>query len=364
MQRILRYLLMVVLPFVFMGNYCAAQLKNGWRNPFDKNIWYKRYSGTVDGKPVNVNLVLWNNYLGGSFNFCNKSEIAEITTHKKDTVIGQEMTLYGFVRNEQFTDSGSKSKVIITKEGIHGIWESADAKNHANISLKEEYPEGSYRFDLLIHRDSIVMEDNHSVMYSSYKIPVPGAKMRKDEAAWFEQAMVECLDNDKTNARNLNEYMKSKDSLEFAAYKKLIEDSLGSEENFYLTLVAAPWFNNNGIVVIKADYYVAIPKGHTRESYYCLDMLHKKILHLSDIMDVDTARLESLLEKDMKNFYAPIHPDFGGPFAAVSNDIYVSDYGITFLFGNNDFFNTPCFFLPYAKVKDMLKPEFKKRMKL
>ena len=363
MQRIYGLLVLVIL-LTGITNHSDAQLKNGFKNPFDKSIWYKHYTGNIDGHPIHVNLMLWNNTIDGSFNFVNKSTQAELFTYKKDTVINQEMTIYGFVRNEQFTDSGSKSKIIISKEGIQGKWESADGKGHANISLKEEYPEGTYRFDLVIHRDSFVSEENHSIIYSSYKLPVPGSKMKKDDAAWYEKALADALDHDGINAGNLNEYMHRKDSMEIASYKKLVEDGLAAQDNYYLTLVAEPWYNSNGIVVIKASYYVAIPKGHTRESYYCFDIQHKKVLHLNDIMNVDTSKLEALLENDMKNYYAPIKPNYTGSFAYVSNDMYVSDFGITFLYGNNDFFNTPCFFIPYTKLHDMLKPEFKKRFKL
>jgi hypothetical protein len=363
MRRLLSIFLYTSLILAACAGNSRAQLKNGWRNPFDKDIWYKRYSGTIDGNPIIVNLALWDHYITGSYNFVDKSDQVEITFNKRDSSIDGALTLYGLSPNAEFKDTaGSKCVVFIQGDNIKGEWQSAGHKRTAQIMLKESYEE-SYPFDLRIQKDSIIVNDL-SGLYSTYKMTVPGRKMKRAEAEWFEKALSQQLGGEGADANSLDNYIKITDRKEFASYKKLMDDTLVTPENFSLTMVVDPWYNNHGIVVLKVDYYAAIPKVGTRESYYCLDMDEKKVLHLSDIMTVDTTKLEALLEDDMKAWYAPMHPNYNGPFASVTNDIYVTDFGITFLFGNNDFLNTPCFFVPYSKLKDMLKPGFKARMKL
>ena len=365
MRRLYSVLLIVPVLCVVFCKPCSAQLANGWKNPFDKDIWYKRYTGTIGGNPVVVNLALWDYFITGDYSFNEKSDLAELGVNKKEASTDGTLAIYGFAPDAKFADTaGSKSRVTFKGDKIKGMWESADHKKTAEIDLKESYPEGSYPFDLEITKDSILVNNNMSGLYSTFKMTVPGKKMKKQEGEWFEKALVQELAGEKTDVTSIDDYIKMSNIKEFASYKKLTDDSMGSPKNYFLTMVAEPWYNNHGIVVIKVDYYVAIPTVSTRESYYCFDMQHRKTLHLRDIMNLDTTKLEALLEPEMAEWYAPTRPGYNGPFASISNDIYVSDFGVTFLFGNNDFMNTPCFFVPYTKLKGMLKPEFKSQMKL
>ena len=135
-------------------------------------------------------------------------------------------------------------------------------------------------------------------------------------------------------------------------------------------------YNNNGMLVLQlaeSDHTGGGMMGsHFRSRYACVDVEQKILWQLKDIMNIDASKLTPLLDEEARRIF---HIPKGKPNdrlrvdpIPMTENIYITGTGITFSYYPGAIAAEEegeiCLFLPYTKLKNWLKDDFKKRMPL
>ncbi len=387
MSRNYRWLLL--LPFLFIA--CKDSKKNTLEGSVFSKPWYKRYTGTVAGQPVVVNLFYYKSEevseglvaVGGYYYYPDKSEIIALS---EDDINDNEIHFTEFVETER--DEVRKGHpewfLRITDSGATGRWKSADGRKTMEIVLSEKYEEGAYPFDILSVQDSVLYAEkkNDIVMLTDHNILIPSRLMKNEDAEFVVKAILHEMGGDTLGAKTMNEFISASNKIYFADFRKTIGELVKKGDtadlfhtNWDMTINSSCEYNGKGFVVLDFSMYnySGGADGNYQSHYINVDITGRKVWHLNDIITVDTTRLYALFDAEARKCFG-IKPtstlkdyliyDVVPP----TDNFAISDRGLTFHYNPLEIATTPdgdvALFLSYAKLGDLLKPEFKTRMKL
>jgi Deacetylase PdaC/Protein of unknown function (DUF3298) len=388
MLRVLR--LLFLLPLFMIA--CKGDDKGSGKHAKEKGCWYKRYTGSIAGVPVVVNLSIntalgevSTTTVGGDYYYRGKSWLIDLVDKdsKEDTVHFVESVVSE--REDELANVKTAEWFVKIDEGwIKGRWKSADGMKTYPIDLKESYEEGSYSFDVISYNDSSIFrtKDDEYEMSTEYNVLTPSAKMKKDDAAIIDKILMHELGGDTVGARDMSTFIKVMNKKDFELYLKTLKEwasdsdaSGGERYNWDFNMNSYIEYNEKGIVVFDLSMYEFSGGAHPNSwsRYITVDVQEKKALHLNDMITVDTLKLNALLDKEARKVFGI---KAGDPLSSAllvdtippTNNVILSDKGIVFHY--NAYEVTPYvmgdafLYLSYVQLGDMVKPEFKKRMKL
>jgi len=342
---------------------------------------YKRFSGTIAGQPVVLNLQVSNHAyatISGSYYYVKQGKPIGLYILPDSTVKN------GYLVDEDPEDKTSDTqphwKFMYDGNTITGKWTSADGKKTYDINLKEDYPQGSYHLGIWAKEDSIPYQRGkaRAVATVSYQILVL-QHSTKGETDFFNKCILQELGCG-GQAASLQQCVQSQIDSYAVGYKRQladVDDTLLSEafNNYYQGVSMAVLYNDNGWLIVESNLsdYSGGAHGNYGVSYLNMDMQNQKLWKLEDIMTVDSAKLQTILEKQArKAFDIPA----GGKLSEglltdrvmPNGNFYVTNTGITFVYNPYEIaayaYGIASFFIPYTQIKELLKPEFVLRMKL
>lgn len=341
---------------------------------------YRRFSGTIAGQPVVMHLVAEKD-AAFSANYYYVKQGRSIDVYiVKDSTGANNYTV------EEQTGKGDETNahwnVTITNGAIKGKWVSADGKKSYDIDLKADLPAGAIPLEVYTDQDSIALFPGKAGPSAdiSYRILLPAADANSDDAAFVRKALLSDLGCDSLHETDIKACIKKSMQEYGESYKNEVADMYDSSSenaslNYYSSVGYNVIYNEDGMLVLQnvgADYSGGA-HGNYGSSYLNLDLKNKKEWKLEDIMTVDSAALSALLEQEARTlFQIPAKQKLDEALLVdkidANGNVYITNTGITFhyvpyeiaayAFGESDLF------IPYSKISNLLKPAFKKRMKL
>ena len=381
----LRYITIIFCAFFFAG--CQSSHDN--ENDAGKDRWYKHYTGTIAGVPVVANLFFDGDrsarggikVVSGNYYYRHKSDLIDLTLEK---ITGSEISMTEYPPDERDDEKARHALwlVQINDSIITGTWKNADGSKSYPVLLKENYEQGSYAFDVLSLEDSVSFKSpkNAYIMTSGFNLLNPSGKVNKEDAQFIVKALLHQLGGDTLGAKDLMSYIKATNKADFkeytAAETEIFKDTGawdGESNNWEETMDGTLEYNDRGIVVFGFARYDYSGGAHPNSwnRYVCMDIAGKKVLHLGDILNIDTPKLRSMLEVlirrhfDMKPGYS-LSSRLLVDTIPVTDNIIISETGITFHYNAYEIASyvdgDSYYRISYAQLGDMLKPEFKARM--
>jgi hypothetical protein len=358
-----------------------------------KGEWYKRYTGAIAGKPAIVNLHHFDGRTEGSYYFAAEGQLTNLED-AEETIDGYNSTLNEATsvnHTDRFDGDDHKPNqwdVNFRDNTIIGKLVSSDGKNISGIDLAERYGAGSYQPGVLLHGDSIQEKKGttNTQAISYYQLLLPGPGMAGAAAAYLLATELHLLGGDTLGAKNLKEYIRKEDTKYFTKYKILlndliIEDRPGHaddwEYNFVHSRNIFVLYNDSGILSLAINDYDhsggSSGQGIYISNYACVDMRGQKIWRLEDMINIDATRLQPLLEEEVRKMFKigandALHKTLTVDAVPLTESIFITGTGITFCYNpmvmGTDADGEIRVFLPYSKLGDLLKGDFKKRMGL
>lgn len=339
---------------------------------------YKRYTGTIAGQPVVMHYLEYGTTKRGEYYYENQGKSITLYNYTDSAATG-----VSFFAENPLTERDEQIahwEVSFTGDSITGVLVTADQEKTYPIRLKENYDAGVQQFGIVCMDDSGRLKEDRPKpsAYVSCQLLLP---VGNDEAtAYLRSVIYKSLNCDTTGNRGIKTCLDGLNKTYFDNYRQdnsaLDSTMLGESFNNW-SLMTNFWisYNSDNMVVLNHHTYEYTGGAHGNygSNFLCVDTRNKKVLALADIMNVDTARLEKLLELELRNLY---HADPKEPLSAyvlseemhVPEQFYLTNKGIMFVFGIYEISayadGEVNLFLPYNRITDMLTPYFKQRMNL
>ncbi|MEO6832053.1 MAG: DUF3298 domain-containing protein [Chitinophagaceae bacterium] len=382
-----RLLLLLIVPILFScGRHKPARIitqASGKPHVLIEGLegdFYKRYSGTIAGKPVVAQLQRWNGILYGNYQYASSGRT--ITLHvnpnadeNADIVLMEQSG--DLPQNEQPT-----WHIQIENQSISGQWQSADGTQQFPILLTENYPAGSIHLNAFFQEDSTLLiaeKPKGARAISTYEYLVPA---EVETSTFLTKSIIDCLAPQYSSATNIQEALRRKDEAYFADYRKLNEElyrNMHSEEatfsfNYTNEERLSVLYNDNNWLVTECFIatYTGGAHGNYGSSYLNMDLASQKKWSLTDIV-VDTNLLLPALN-DAALLYFQLKPgeDVGSRMLVqqvpITSNFFLSGRGITFVYNPYEIASYAdgqvALFLSYSSILHNLTPAFIERMRL
>ena len=341
--------------------------------------FYKRLAGTIAGKPVVMNLQKVNGDYDGNYYYDGSwLNLSTDTLIGKDSVVLKENSF-----NFYYFNPNAKQPQLALKwtgNGFKGTWESGDKTKKYPIVLTEKYPEGSFEFTAGFFQDSAkAYADKAKSPVAQISFEYLQPKKQDEEANWLNNQLkkisgVKNAVDRPIGFKSIAEaYFKDykKDAVEQQKYAKDNESQawLNYTNNSQQTIT----YNGNGYVVIDflADAYTGGAHGNYSSTMYCLDVKSKKQLVLSDIIKIDTIRLQRILEQNFRKEYNVKAKDalntvLFDDYLKPNKNFYFNNSGIAFMYNPYEVASYAqgqiVVFIPFTELKAYLVPAFAARI--
>lgn len=383
-------LLFVIIGFVACKNNQGKDNTQATENQTSvKNAlppdFYKRYEGSIAGKPVVMHVSKYGNDINANYYYTENGESIMLyqnkdTTLKNDSIVLTEISKYKNVDGEQ---TNPELHIIISAEGIKGLWISEATNKRYDIDLKESYPQGATAFTVVGHKDSLQylkFKEDTPIARSSAMLPEPEDK---NIQPWFNGVMIESIFIGYQSLSLQQALQKSAEDF-FENYKDeadtlMADRDAESDSHYFLNYAQSTsanlLYNDNGFVVMPVmDYtYTGGAHGMHGTTMICFDMQHKKKMKLADIINIDSATLQSYVEKNFR-LQQHIKPEepldkilFENKLPA-NNNFYFTSKGLGFYYIPYEVaayaYGEVDVWIPFTELKQYLNTEFIRRMNL
>lgn len=336
--------------------------------------FYKRYSGTVAGKPVVVHLEFIRGRLQGSYEYASQGRAIELRDYKdtSDDALHELMEIAPGIEGE-----GASWSLTILGSKASGQWLDPASGSAQPIELREDYPQGSTRLQAYSETDSMSLfadkpEGAKAVSRYSWLQPRGGGLLSEllirqifpDHIAGEEmQASIR-----KANQSYFESYRKDNESLGQSS------ETAGFSLNYDQDIIQQVLFNDQDWLVVElfTSSYTGGAHGNYASQYLNIDRSQNKSWQLTDMVP-DTNVLRPLLnEAAIIYFKIPpgtrISDRLFVEQVPVSTNVFLSATGLTFVY--NPYEITAYaegqikLFIPYSRLIPYLRPDFRERMRL
>jgi hypothetical protein len=346
-------------------------------NALPMGNFYKRFSGTIAGKPVVVQLHRWGTAVQGSYQYTSVGQVIGLR-NRTDTVTDDEFFLSETLPGVQA--DGATWSVTIHGSTASGEWRSPDGAKRFPISLTENYPMGSTRLEAFYVADSAVLfpdkpSSPKAIATYSYLLPAGGAK------GFLYDALRSQIAPNNRSDDEVDVAIKAENTAYFRDYRK--ENASIRQDDAGADMFIFNYTSNEGVSVLYNDNYWLVTDlfsasytggihGNYGWSYANIDLQQQRVWNVTDII-TDTAVLRPMLN-DAAILYFGLKPGEGMEQRMLvdevppTNNVYLSATGLSFVYNPYEIASYAdgqvLLFLPYKKLMPFLTPAFKARMNL
>lgn len=343
--------------------------------------YYKRFSGTIAGQSVVLHLMKTGRLIAGTYYYGKQGKPISLC-FLQDTGVAN-----GYIADEPsdngITEAQPQWKITIAEYTIKGKWISADKKKTHEINFTEEYPDGSYPLIVRETYDSVRARDDKiepqaTVYYQFLHLPEHGVD--KDLVAFVNKSILNNLGADSMHVATIEAYTRKAIEAYRKWYRETLADLPDSElsegfNNYYSSQDMSVLMNDNDWLVFEIgnSEYMGGAHGMYNASYLNVDVKSRRIWRLEDILTVDSIKLQRILEAEARRYYnmsanTKLEENYLVDRIMPNGNVYITATGLMFVYNQYEIASYAQgvipLFVPYARIKDLLKPEFTKRMSL
>lgn len=352
--------------------------------------WYKRYTGTIAGQQVVVNLYHYGEHdpengfvaVGGNYYYPNRSEIIDLSQLEHH---GNQLALSEYVETGRDRDGSDERactwRITISGNKATGNWISKDSTRMYKIDLQEDYT-GAYPLAVLHGEDSaryVPRKGKPSVMSADDIQLAPGSGMKPADAGFLVHTILHTLGGDTLGVKDMQGMIKAGNREALKGYEHTMRQSDGGDEaaegfnNWESSSNTTCVYNDRGLLQLAFNYfgYYGGAHGNYGSTYLCIDMQEHQVWRLPDIIAVDTPQLNKLLEAEARRVFKMSPTDTLSNVLLVdtippTGNFIVSDRGITFCYNPYEIGayvdGQIMLFIPFTKLQPLITPAFRKRM--
>jgi hypothetical protein len=397
MHTLVRTLLAVIL-IIGICNPAQAQKKRKSNPHAPGEDIYKHYRGTIGNRAV-VFDVIWgwqggSNYGGSYFYYTEQPEtkhfiISEPPTFEHNETLWCNVTPEHTPPGENFFSDRDRPHermtFTITDNKLEGKWYSPSEKDSAQINLTEDNSNAAleirYYYDTVSFTNS--KNNRFKVAYSLLAVQTNEGDANR---LFITSSMMKFLSKGKPAGNDMNSYL-AKVSTEYFSKLKANKDAIPAdiavtEKRKYASLSAyeqlLPIYNDKGFLVLKKTLMAQKADGGFKDelcSYLCLDLNRQKAITFDDVFNGDDNSLSNKLKAAyIRRYDMPPSKNTSTLKVnkiPVTKNIALVHKGINFSYDHEQLLKPDKeafglsevnIFIPYTDLKDLLKPEFKKRI--
>lgn len=341
--------------------------------------YYKRFSGTVAGMPVVVNIEVYNSRVQAEYYYEKYGKPVELNDWEDTVKNNNEWYLTEYEAGKQ-EDNSPHWLVKMDGGTLKGKWISGDKTKTYDIALEENYPPGSYKFDLRYNADSVKFKPTMEASATS-TWQILQSKDAGTEGTFIDAVIKAALGCDSLKQNDIVQCLLAQDKSYFDAYKQdmaeLDSEMLASPTaNYSSDLNIWICYNDNGIVGINQfnSSYSGGAHGMYQSSYTVIDARSRKMFKLDDVLKpADSIAMSNVLAGKVRETYK-LQP--GTSLTEVlfedkvmpTGNFMLTHKGILFCYGPYEIaayaMGEVKLFVPYTEIRAMLQPAFVKRMGL
>lgn len=404
-MRLSAYILLLSGILYYLITPCYADPGSG---PWKKDS-YKRYTGTIDGRPVVVNLhwgakckdcsIEWS---GGSTCYFQGQQgmhnISMSDTHNDDIILWEEASIYEKHKEEAKPRRIARWQVHINGNKMQGKRIKTVSGEYQEINLIEDYI-NAYAFETVRLRDTALLHNAVSEEFyaeSYYASIKPAASVADEDASFINNFLLQYFRADTLGVTTWQDFPKAYTDRFIEQQQKLapllrvdVEDEDGTrhlfKEHAHFFIEAArtarqtffmfPVYNSDGILVLEVaderlERNTNSPRGH---SHICMDIKERRQWTAQDILDITAPQLVGEIEQlahKLSNAKdgEPLQLPFNVQEIPVTDNIIITETGLYFCYNPGEIADVSeeefRFFVAYSEVSTLLTDEFKKRMQL
>lgn len=342
-----------------------------------ENGYYKRYTGTIAGVPVVLNLIKSGDNLRGTYYYQKVGSILNVYGMDRPDSLGMVMLGEEAPTERDEEATGNKWMVTITDSTIKGKWVSENKDKEYIVDLKEDYT-GATKLGVLYHSDSMRYKDdmpNPSASCQMQYIIPASADAKSKYLTTAIRGILVCKDS----AIDFRQCMNIKKQEYFSTYKadmKDVEDQglLDGAYSYNFSWVENQdvYYNaNDWLCICLVDWsYTGGAHGNYASQYYCVDLREQKEWELKDVL-ADTVKIVSIIEKNVRKQFnlskdMALNSRLFVDEMYATDNFFITDKGITFVYTSYEIASYAdgevSVFIPFDAIKDMLTPAFSERM--
>ena len=344
--------------------------------------FYKRFSGTVAGRSVVVQMHRWSGTMQGSYQYTAVGQVIELYQTTDPEAAEGRYVFTEMAPGDRADDNPADPKwiVTLTDTRLSGEWHSRDGLKTYPIDLREDYPPGSTRLNAYYIGDSSALlpgraSSPKATANCSYLLPA------EDAAGFLYNAMRRQV-SPTGKGGDVVAAIKADNAAYFDNYRaenaSLVSDTISEEESFSFNFTSdqlvSVLHNGDGWLVLQSfsSSYTGGAHGNYGSSYANLDVSGSREWTVTDMV-TDTAALRPMLN-DAAIAYFRLKPGEGMDERMLvdevpaTGNVYLSPAGLSFVYNPYEIASYAdgqvALFLPFKKLMPFLTPAFRARMKL
>jgi len=339
--------------------------------------FYKCYTGTVAGQPVVLHLQKAGGRIDGMYYYTAQGKPINLYI-QADTV--KKGYLYITEQPETIeSDNDAFWEVTMSGNKLAGTWKNKAGTKSYNIALQEDARAPA--LTVYVRRETIPYaagkEDPHAESYT--QLLLPAATMQAGKRAFVERELMESIGCAATAITGLEDCLKKQDAAYATAYREMLADAgedieAGRNNHYTGTVLGIVYSADEWLVYeVYSESYTGGAHGIYGSTFLNLDLRNNKDWQLAEIMQVDTALLSSLLEKEVRRYMQiPPAESLGEHLledeVKPNGNFFLTHKGITFNYQPYEIaayaYGEVRIFIPYTAIGQLLTPAFKERMQL
>lgn len=378
--------------FLVLGLVMFVSCSNNKKKPVSEiggeaHYLYKRYTGTIAGQQVVLNLYLMQQdsnsapfIVSGNYFYRGKSQVIDLELTNEEAE--GDVTLSESVETDIHPGADEPYwQLGLLEDGVDGWWNSADGKTKHKIELQEDYKD-AYSFIFFSGADSAFATSKKYRYKVGFSYNFMSQQATKGiDYAFIDQAVGLEMDGDSMDARNIYDYVQLKKKKTFRDYREMMATIINNDEeqhndrhNWENKIAGFCRYNDRGVLVYEVrDFSITQGNILTVFKYISMDARNRKVFHLADVMTIDTPVLQQLLTDAAKKYNnplteAPIADKLLVEAVPPTENFALSDVGIVFYYNVEEITHLDqgkiSLFVPYTAISSMLLPQFKERMNL
>lgn len=380
------YLLVLSLLFAACSNHegntsaaSTGHVANSSTSEAGDGNFYKRFSGTIGGKSVVVQLHCWNGELQGAYQYNGIGQVIKLRNCPSTTTAGNEYMLTEFVPGKQ--EKNAEWTISLHNNIVTGTWHGSESAAEFPIKLTEDYPAGSTKLSAFYVADSAALTDDNpsspkATTTYSYLLPVG------KQPGFLHDMLLQPLGLQGKHGDDIAVAIKAKNAAYFEQYRtenlSLIREAGPGAEAFSFDYssneVVSILYNDNDWLVMESfnASYTGGAHGNYGSSYTNIDLQGRRQWSIMDMV-TDTAALRPILN-DAALAYFSLKPGEQMEQRMLVNEVpptsnvYLTATGLTFVYNPYEIASYAdgqiALFIPYKKLMPFLTPAFKARMHL